>query len=210
MGFRYEVRRNDEVKRLLRLSARYLKRAKKIKGKRVSPAKIENAIISSVFSAAAIEAGVNIFIKLPLLFIKDRYTQNFYGHMLNELKGLAAPRKVELVSRFCSGLRGNKDLRRRVQELFIYRNKILHVSPEYVERFGLPEKIFEDEAIGDNAAGTVRSREISEEELVREPGIMLTPPSEMSLRAAYEHYEIAEEFLQNLISFEKETRKGAG
>lgn len=195
MGIRYEIRKNDEVKRLLRASARYLNRAKKVKGDRVSATKIENAIISSVFSAAAIEAGMNIFLKWPLLFINDKYVQNFYGQMLNELKGMPAPRKVDLVSRFCSGLRGNKRLRKRTQELFSYRNKILHVSPEYVERFGLPDNFFDK--------GPIETREISVEELVRKASIEFTPPSDMSFRAAVEHYEIAEEFLKHLISFEK-------
>jgi hypothetical protein len=201
LGIRYEVRKNDEVKRLLRASARYLKRAKKVKGNRVSATKIENAIISSVFSAAAVEAGMNIFLKWPLLFINDKYVQNFYGQMLNELRGMPAPRKVDLVSRFCSGLRGNKKLRKRVLELFSYRNKILHVSPEYVERFGLPDNFFD--------TGPVGSREIPVEELVRNAAIAFTPPNDMSLRDAAEHYEIAEEFLKFLISFEK-GKKGAG
>lgn len=90
MGVPYKIRSNEEVKRLLSVAARYLKRAKKIKGERTSSLKIENALISSIFSAAAIEVGVNIFLKIPILAIKDEYVQNLYGSMLNEMRGLSA------------------------------------------------------------------------------------------------------------------------
>lgn len=204
MGVQYKIRSNEEVKRLLCVAARYLKRAKKIKGESPSRLKIENAIISSIFSAAAVEAGVNVFLKLPILAIKDEYIQNLYGYMLNELRGLSAPRKVQLVSRFCTKLKDNNKLAKQIQDLFSHRNKILHVSPEYVERLGLPEDYFLEGPDAGEVINGIRSRKISVEQLVRNAAIMFSPPGDTSLRSAVEHYYVAEEFLKALISFEKQ------
>jgi hypothetical protein len=203
LGVEYHIGSNEEVRRLLYVSARYLKRSKRIKGEIVSKLKIENAIISSIFSAAAIEAGVNIFLKLPILAIEDEYIQNLYGYMLNEIRALSAPRKIQLVSKFCRKLINNKKLVRDVEGLFSYRNRILHVSPEYVEQLGLPDDLFLEESEGDDFRNNTRSKEISIEQLARKPAIIFSPPGDMSLRAAVEHYYVAEEFLKGLVSFEK-------
>jgi hypothetical protein len=94
-------------------------------------------------------------------------------------------------------------LGKQVQELFSYRNRILHVSPEYVEGLGLPEDLFSEVPEEVDTVNVNQSREISDTDLVRNAAFILSPPGEMSLAAAVEHYDIAEEYLRGLITFEK-------
>ncbi len=106
------------------------------------------------------------------------------------------------MSKLCSKLKANNLLLKQIQDLFSYRNNILHVSPEFIEQYGLPDGYFSEPIDESEFKDGVRSREISIEQLVRKPGMMFTPPGDMSLEAAEEHYVVANKFLKGLISFE--------
>ncbi len=192
----YKIKSNEEVSRLLRISTRHLNAANSIKTTPHSAIKIELAIVSSVFSAAAIETGLNVFLTLPVLFIKDNYIQNLYGSMLNDFKAIPAFKKVALASRFCSKLKGNRKLIASVNDLFAYRNKILHVSPTYAESMLFPHKNMLLKSVD----------ELSGDLLERRATIVFEPPGDNSQILANEHLHVAEEFLSKLVSFEKDKK----
>jgi len=93
--------------------------------------KPDNALVASIFSAAAVEAGLNLFIAAPVLFIRDDTLRRFYADFITRAARASVPVKLRFVKRVRPEI--DKTLMRRVHKLFEYRNAVLHSTPEYGE-----------------------------------------------------------------------------
>ncbi len=196
MGETVTIAASDPVKRLLGIAKRHLGYIERARSKGIylsiggsPPVKLDHAIVASIFSAAAVEAGLNLFITLPVLRIEDENIRRFFGSLVTRRLRLSVPQKLDFVCEFSPSIKGDKDLLRRVKELFEYRNKILHSPPEYVEPLGFPdpENLPEE--------GWFR---MEEKDLVRHPALSIRGPASDELEAAFEHYQTAHDFLNQL------------
>ena len=184
----FTIASSGSVKRLLDIAKRHLDYIKRSRSKKITvpgDIKLDHAIVASVFSAAAIEAGLNIYISLPILFIKDENLRRFLGSLVTKKLRLSVPQKLNFVCEFCPQIKKDKNLRKKVEALFEYRNAVLHSPPEYIEPLGLPD--LEE-----------LSSEISKEDLIGHPQLTLRGPSSVALEEAFEHYKTAVDFLSKL------------
>ncbi len=83
MSKSFTIIESFDVNRLLKIAKRHLDYIKKSKSSsiKLTGPKPNHVIVASIFSAAAVEAGLNIFISMHVLFIKDDYLKNFLGHL---------------------------------------------------------------------------------------------------------------------------------
>lgn len=93
--------------------------------------KPDNALVASIFSAAAVEAGLNLFIAAPVLFIRDDTLRRFYADFITRAARSSVRDKLKFVKRVCPEI--GKTLMGRVRRLFEYRNAAPHSTPEYGE-----------------------------------------------------------------------------
>jgi hypothetical protein len=192
MSERFTIVSSYEVKSLLAIAKRHLGYIERSRSKRMSfssvgplPLKLEHAIVASIFSAAAIETGLNTYITLPILFIKDENIRRFFGSLVTKKLRLPVPQKLDFVCGFCPQIKRDKKLLKKVRALFEYRNAILHSPPEYIESLGLPDV-------------EELPSEISEEDLIRYPSLTFRGTSSVELEEAFEHYKTALDFLSKL------------
>ena len=120
---------------LLQVSAKHLRLARKTHSLRKVPGtgQIENAIVSIIFSAAALEASVNKALSVPVLLVKERAPRLYFGTLLSRYAKLPIPGKLSFLSEIFPSLKLRAGDRKKVQELFRLRNDILHASPNYAE-----------------------------------------------------------------------------
>jgi hypothetical protein len=186
----------SEVRRLLAIAKRHLGYIKKSRSKTITvpgDLKLDHAIVASIFSAAAIETGLNLFVTIPILLIRDANIQRFLGELVTKHSRLTLPQKIELACEFCPHIKQDKALLKRVRALFEYRNSVLHSSPDYIEPLGLPD--FDGEGL---------PNKITEEDLVRHPQLVLRGTSSSEVQEAFQHYQTALGFLGKLSLCGKE------
>lgn len=93
----------------------------------------DHGIIASIFSAASIEATINLYILLPIVLIKDSKIRSFFGCLLTKYFRSPIFAKLNFVCETLPELKNNKVLLKRIEKLFSYRNSIMHSSPEHFE-----------------------------------------------------------------------------
>jgi len=198
MSERFTIESHDEVKRLLAIAKRHLDYITRSRSKIVTvpgDLKLDHAIVASIFSAAAIETGLNLFITIPILLIKDANTRRFVGVLLTRHSRLSVPQKIEFACEFCPQIKRNKALLKRVRALFEYRNSVLHSSPEYIEPLGLPDLDWKE-----------LPSKITEEDLVPHPQLVLGRTSSSEVREAFQYYQTALDFLGKLTVYGEESK----
>jgi len=129
---------NQDTKTLLRISRKHVNLSKRSKAQ----VQIDHAIVSIVFSAIAVESALNLTICLPVLYIKNRAQRIFFGTLLTNCFSASIPKKLTFLFRVYPTLRTKKELRKKIQELFTFRNKIVHSTPIYSEARD-PSEVFE-------------------------------------------------------------------
>ena len=198
MSEEFAIDSHGEVKRLLAIAKRHLGNIGKSRSKAVTvpgDLKLDHAIVASIFSAAAIETGLNLFIVIPILLIKDANIRRFFGVLVTKYSRLSVPQKIEFACEFCPQIKRDKALLKRVRELFSYRNSVLHSSPEYIEALGLPDLDWEQ-----------LSSKITEEDLARHPQLLLRGTSSAEVQEAFQHYQTAMDFLGKLSVYGEEPK----
>jgi hypothetical protein len=189
----FTIGSHDEVKRLLAIAKRHLGNIGRSRSKAITvpgDLKLDHAIVASIFSAAAIETGLNLFITIPILLIKDANIRRFLGVLVTKHSRLSVPQKIEFACEFCPQIKRDKTLLKRVRALFAYRNSVLHSSPEYIEPLGLPDLDWEQ-----------LPSKITDEDLVRHPQLVLRGTSSSEVQEAFQHYQTALDFLGKLIVY---------
>ncbi len=190
MSDRFAIDSDSEVRRLLAIAKRHLGYIKKSRAKTITvpgDLKLDHAIVTSIFSAAAIETGLNLFITIPILLIRDANIRRFLGVLVTKHSRLTLPQKIEFACEFCPHIKRDKVLLKRVRALFEYRNSVLHSSPDYIEPLGLPD--FDGEEL---------PNKITEEDLVRHPQLILRGTSSLEIQEAFQNYQTALDFLGKL------------
>jgi hypothetical protein len=191
MSESFTIRSHDDVKRLLSIAKRHLGYINRSRSKRITlpgDLKVDHATVASIFSAAAVEAGLNLFTSIPILFIKNENAQRFFGALVTKHSRLSVRRKIELAREFCPQIEQDRALLKRVDALFEYRNSVLHSSPEYVEPLGLLDS---DEL----------PNEITEEDLIPHPQLSSLGTSSLEVEEAFRHYQTALDFLGKLTLY---------
>jgi hypothetical protein len=185
---------SPDVKKLLDIVKIHLGYIKRSRSKEIVfstegplPLKINHAIVASIFSAAAIEAGINLYISLPILFIKDENMRRLFSALVYKSLRLPVRQKLDFVFETCTQIKQDKKLLKRVRTLFDYRNSLLHSSPEYIEQLAPDEsKTWLDED-GFEVGG-----------FIKKPTLLLRGTSSDELEKAFQHYETALDFLSKL------------
>jgi len=188
----------DEVKRLLAIAKRHLGYIERSHAKRTiipGDLKPDHGIVASIFSAAAVEIGLNLFLSIPMLLIKDENVRKFFAVLVTKYMRLSVPQKIQFVCEFCPQIRQDKALLKGVRALFEYRNSVLHSSPEYSEPLGLPNLDFAE-----------LPSTISEEDLVKHPQLVLRGSSTLEIEEAFHHYQTALDFLDKLTVFGQDSK----
>jgi len=195
MSESFTIASSGDVERLLGIANRHLGYVKKSRSKGITisstsppPLKLDHAIVASIFSAAAVEAGLNLFISIPILHIRDENIRRFYGSLVTEYFRLPVPQKLRFVCEFCPQIQEEKALLERVHDLFAYRNWIIHAFPRYIEPLGVAD--WEE-----------LPNQISEENLIRYPQLSLGRVSSDEVEKAFQHYQTALDFIGKLTVY---------
>ncbi len=128
---------SDDIARYLRIAKRYAQYIRRAKEIRIPSILSDHATIVNVFSAAAIEAALNLFIALPLLSIKEPKTRSFYGSFVTKYVRLSIRKKISFAKSLSSELKNSSKLCEKVNAIFDNRNSYLHISPIYSETIGI-------------------------------------------------------------------------
>lgn len=190
MSESFTIVSHDEVKRLLAIAKRHLGYIARSRSKTITvpgDLKLDHAIVVSIFSAAAVEVGLNLFITIPILLIKDEKIRRFLGVLVTKHSRLSVPQKIEFACEFCPQIKQDNVLLRRVRALFAYRNSVLHSSPEYAEPLGLRDLDWEE-----------LPSKITEEDLIPHPQLLSRGTSSSEVGEAFQHYQTALDFLAKL------------
>ncbi len=137
MAYHKTIIESDEVARYLRIAKRYAQYIRRAKEIRVPGILCDHATIVNVFSAAAIEAALNLYIAIPLLSIKEPKTRSFYGSFITKYSRLSIRKKISFAKTISSDLKNQSVLCEKVNEIFNNRNSFLHSSPIYAETIGI-------------------------------------------------------------------------
>jgi hypothetical protein len=184
----YSIASHPEMKRLLQIANRHLQYIARTHSQISLSRKQDHAIVATVFSAAAIEAGLNLFISIPVLDISDADTRRFHGRLISKYLRLSIPKKLQFICESSDEIRKDRYLCEKVRQLFNKRNKVIHSSPEYIEPIGLPD-------IEDQVAYV---DQLSEDDLVPRPRLESQGMISTDIEDAFEHFQIATEFLMKL------------
>lgn len=150
----------------------------------------DHGLVTSIFAAASIEAAINLYILIPVIYIKDSQTRIFFDSLLTKYFRSPIPVKLKFVCETFPELKKSKTLLRKVEKLFYYRNLIMHSSPDHVEvsRYEFNNK--------DTIKHSSRLKKTFPEFYF---GSNFKNKEEIKL--AHEHFEIAEEFIGKLKPF---------
>lgn len=190
MEERFAISSHGEVKRLLSIAKRHLGYIRKLRSKRIitqGSRGLDHALVASIFSATAIEVGLNLFIGIPVLWVKDEDVRKYFGLLVTRYLRLSVPQKIRFVCEVCPQIKQDSALLERVRALFEYRNRVLHSSPEYTESLGLSDLDLEK-----------LPSPIAEKDLVRCPGLVSRGTSSSEIQEAFQHYQTALDFLSKL------------
>jgi hypothetical protein len=128
---------STEVTRYLMIAKRYARYIKSAREIRIPGIICDHATIVNVFSAAAIEAALNLYIAIPLLTIKKRQIRAFYGTLLTKHLRLSVRKKISFAKSFSKEMKEEAKLLGEVNAIFDSRNSYLHASPIYSESSGI-------------------------------------------------------------------------
>ena len=131
------ISESTEVSRYLKIAKRYARYLKSAKEIRIPGIICDHAMIVNVFSAAAIEAALNLYIAFPLLNISKRQIRTFYGNLLTKYLRLSVRKKISFARSFSKEMRNDSKLLGEVNSIFDSRNSYLHASPIYSESSGV-------------------------------------------------------------------------
>ncbi|MCJ7743817.1 MAG: hypothetical protein MUO99_04565 [Dehalococcoidales bacterium] len=201
MSESFAIISQDEVKRLLAVAKRHFGYITRSRSKTITlpgDLKLDHAIVASIFSAAAIEVGLNLFITIPILLIKDENIRRFFGVLVSKHLRLSVREKIQFAYEFCPQIKRDKVLLRKVRALFAYRNSVLHSSPEYAEPLGLPDLDWEE-----------LPSKITEEDLIPQPQLSSRGTSSSEMEEAFQHYQTALDFLGKLTVYAQESEGSA-
>jgi hypothetical protein len=190
---------HTEIKRLLRIANRHLGYIKRSRSKGIAvPGKMDHAVVTSIFSAAAVELGLNLFITIHILSIQNDRVRTFYGVLVTKYLRLLIRRKYEFVCEFCPKVKKDKELKREVLALFEYRNSVLHSSPDYIEPYGIPDEWAE-------LPNNELPKEVTYEDLIQRPALIWQAGwGSLGVEESFKHYQAANDFIANLdICYEK-------
>lgn len=95
-----------------------------------------HAAIVIVFTAAAVEAALNVFISRPLLNIADPAAREFFAKLLHRHSRANGPAKLEFVKHIYPKVKEQAGLLKAVQDLAAARNALIHIYPDYVVALG--------------------------------------------------------------------------
>jgi hypothetical protein len=150
----------------------------------------DHGVVTSIFAAASIEAAINLYILLPVVYIKNSKTRIFFGSLLTKYFRSPISVKLKFICKTFPELKKNKKLLKKVGALFSYRNLIMHSAPDHVEE---SDYYFEDE---DSRKHLNRVKKTS-------PRFYFGSNfnSEEEIKLAQEHFDIAEEFIEKMRPF---------
>jgi hypothetical protein len=131
----YGLPEHERVEFLLGISEASAKRAAK------SADAEENGIICVVFAAAAVEAALNLFVTIPLLYIPSKEIRQFYGRIVTSRARPGLQAKLGLAKEFSEALHGKDSLLKSITELFAERNEIVHSPAEYADGAIMPDEV---------------------------------------------------------------------
>lgn len=157
--------------------------------------RLHHALVAIVFTAVAVEAGVNIYITAPALYATDERQRRFFALLATRFaRGIGISQKLDFLQKTSSELLSN-ELVTTIRHLFERRNQLVHAGLTYAEPLGLRDDLSDEgEGIPDGAAASAISADLKPR-----PGltgsIML---SSEDLQAAFEYYGAAEELLERL------------
>jgi hypothetical protein len=127
------ISKSEEVARCLRIAKRYSEPIRKAKSIEIPGKLCDYALIASVFSAAAIETALNLYICLPIIFTTDTKARSYFGSFITKYARISIRRKLGFVRQFNQGLKDDPQLFKEVNRLFDDRNSTLHSTPFYYE-----------------------------------------------------------------------------
>ena len=154
----------------------------------------DHGVVASIFSAASIEATINLYILIPIIFIKDNQIRLFYGNLLTKYFRSSIPAKLNFVSETFPELKKKKKLLKKIEKLISYRNRIMHSAAEYVEVNEIKYYLENNELKSKMSKNTVPEFRFDSD-----------INSEKDIELAREHFEIAKEFIETMKPFQ--TRK---
>lgn len=154
----------------------------------------DHGVVVSVFSAASIEATINLYILIPIVFIKDNQIRLFYGNLLAKYFRSSIPSKLHFVSETFPELKKKKNLLKKIEKIFSYRNRIMHSALEYGETNESEYYFNQNEPKTKVSKNTVPEFRFDSD-----------INSEKDIKLAHEHFRIAKEFIETMKPFQ--TRK---
>jgi len=180
----WNIRQHGDVERLLQIAKRHLDYIDRSRTSTwiVPGIKPDHGLVASIFSAAAIEVGLNLFISIPVLAIRDAELQRFFGTFVTKCQRSSVRDKIKFATTICGTFNDQNELIKRVHALFDFRKAVLHARPEYIEPAPPPPEL------GD----------VPEEYLVKDPFLLTRGSPAIGVFTAAEHYNTATEFLDRL------------
>ena len=180
----YHISQHDDVKQLLNIAKRHLGYIKKSQSKEITVPgiKVDHAVVASIFSAAAVEAGINLFLSIPVLYIQQKNIRKFFGSVISKTLRMSIRQKIELIRKFVKKLGSDNKLIKDINELFDFRNTLLHSSPEFIES----EKITAD----------FERNIIKKTQSIAE--LFSRGSSTSEAKCAFNHYKVALDFIKHL------------
>jgi hypothetical protein len=133
----HPVLESVEVSQYLAIAKRYAAYIRRSREIRIPGIIGDHATIVNVFSAAAIEAALNLYISIPLLLLEDRQSRSFFGPLITKYLRLSIRKKIGFARSASLDLRRNPRLCEQVNDLFNERNTRLHPTPIYSESSGI-------------------------------------------------------------------------
>jgi hypothetical protein len=188
----FDLATHDDVRQLLDISNRHLKFIKKARTKeiRIPGPKVEHAIVASIFASASIEAALNLFILIPVLYIENSKTRKFFGKLARQYKKLNVRAKLQFAKQFFPNDKSTKKLFNAVEGFFTYRNSIIHTSSDYIEPLALPESI-------DDLPETINF-----DDLVPSPQLSNAGKGSEDVYHAFSNYALACRFINKLSQYQ--------
>jgi hypothetical protein len=156
-------------------------------------ARLHHALVSIVFSAAAVEAGLNLYITAPALLVSDEKLRRFFGLLSSKYARLSVPQKLSFVGETYPTLRSDP-LVGKIRELFNRRNELVHAQPLYADVLDIRDDVLEElEREPD------RTRKVSAQDFEKLPSLVGGGGlSSEDIGRAFEYYEAAASFLDLL------------
>ena len=150
--------------------------------------RLEHAAIAIVFSAAAVEAGVNLFIAAPVLFVQDEGLRRYFGVLLSrQVRRMSLTDKLAFISKIHPRISPQTGEMAEIRGLIERRNCLVHAEAVFSEDASIAGEEGEE---GEGDLAFFRGR----------PALSTSSaPRTTDIDAAYGYYKAAREFLNSLI-----------